>query len=136
MNDFNIAFNVYDDAYYALTPVDCIKTMFRHTGVDGMLFIPTWPNDLIREEGEKYYALKMDWNEDDLNKIIAEYDFLFVTLEKIASMHEDVFIRVMRICKLLSMKAPAVLINNDAKLLAQAMVVDRFALSCNILGCI
>ena len=41
----------------------------------------------------------------------------------------DVIIRAKRLCKLLSLKAPAIIVNNEASLLAQAMVIHNYCVS-------
>lgn len=41
----------------------------------------------------------------------------------------DVIIRAKRLCRLMSLEAPDCVINNEAKLLVQAMAVNRFGLS-------
>lgn len=41
----------------------------------------------------------------------------------------DVIIRAKRLCRLMSLEAPECVINNEAKLLVQAMAVNRFGLS-------
>ena len=41
----------------------------------------------------------------------------------------DVMIRVKRLCKLLSLNAPTIIVNNEASLLAQAMVIHNYCVS-------
>ena len=45
----------------------------------------------------------------------------------------DVIIRARRLCELMSLNAHNILINNEAKLLAQAMVVNRYALRMEVI---
>lgn len=86
------AFDVNDEAYYTLTPVDCINAMFSHTDCEGRLQIPAWPcdNDDINEETTAWLDCVMTWNDEDRNCVIAAYERLFAALRAIA----DVFDRL------------------------------------------
>ncbi len=48
----------------------------------------------------------------------------------------DVIIRARRLCELMSLNAHNILINNEAKLLAQALVVNRYAVSMEVIDVI
>ena len=47
----------------------------------------------------------------------------------------DVAIRAVRLCKLYAMKAPAIIIENEARILAQALVINHFAESVQPFNC-
>ena len=163
MNKIKLAFT-YDDNHSSLTPEEIICLMFEHTDEGGMLFFPEWPyDDKDYDEPEMYYACKMNWNEEDREKIIREYQTLaerlrvitdeeplkriieenrdirpfqdidadltdVLTLKKSSEYAVyDVVIRSIRFCKLCAMNAPVVLINNEAQLLAQALVINHYA---------
>ena len=165
MNEIKLAFT-NDDSRSSLVPEEIIRLMFEHTDEDGRLFIPEWPyDDKDYDEPEMYYAVRMNWNKEDCDKIIREYQTLaerlrvitdeeplkriieenrdirpfqdidadltdVITLKKSSEYAiYDVVIRSLRLCKLCAMNAPAVVINNEAQLLAQALVINHYAIS-------
>ena len=80
------AFDVNDETYFSLTPVDCINTMFVHTDGEGHLRIPAWPNDNddINEETTAWLECVMTWDDEDRKDVIGAYEELFATLKTIA----------------------------------------------------
>lgn len=85
-------------------------------------------DDKISEEKNENFAIT-----DEEERLWQEYiDTIHRDAEsrlerKIAAY--DVIVRARRTCRLMSLKAPDVVVNNEAKLLAQAMVLNRFCLS-------
>ena len=49
--------------------------------------------------------------------------------DAIEDMPETIAVRAKRLCRLMALEAPSILIQNEAMLLAQAMAVYRFAVS-------
>ena len=163
MNEIKLAFT-NDDNHSSLTPEEIIRLMFEHTDESGRLFIPEWPYDnKDYDEPDMYYTCRMNWNEEDCEEIIREYQTLAERLKAITDEEPlkriieenrdirpftdldadltdvltlkssseyavyDVVIRSIRFCKLCAVNAPAVLINNEAQLLAQALVISQYA---------
>ena len=84
------AFDVNDEAYISLTPVDCINAMFSHTDGEGNLRIPVWPNetDDINEETTAWLDCVMTWDAGGRNDLIAAYEELFAALKTIADVSD------------------------------------------------
>ena len=84
------AFDVNDEAYISLTPVDCINAMFSHTDGEGNLRIPVWPNDTddINEETTAWLDCVMTWDAGGRNDLIAAYEELFAALRAIADVSD------------------------------------------------
>ena len=64
-----------------LTPSDCIRAMQADT-CDGVLNFPKWDAD---EDCTDYYVCKVNWNADDAEKVVAEYEQLRAALAEIAA---------------------------------------------------
>ena len=84
------AFDVNNEAYISLTPVDCINAMFSHTDGEGRLRLPAWPNDTddINEETTAWLDCLMTWDDKDRNNVIAAYEELFAALRAIADVSD------------------------------------------------
>ena len=84
------AFDVNDEAYISLTPVDCINAMFSHTDSEGRLRIPAWlcDDDDINEETTVWLDCVMTWDDEDRNNVIAAYERLFAALRAIADVSD------------------------------------------------
>ena len=87
MDRSDLAFHVDDDAYYHLTPVDCINAMFDHTDSEGLLLIPAWPCDSDDFDGETagQLACRMVWDDEMRRNVTSAYEELFRALRAIAA---------------------------------------------------
>ena len=73
--------NYFNAALHSeLTPSDCIRAMQADT-CDGILNFPKWDAD---EDCTDYYVCKVNWNADDAEKVVAEYEQLRASLAEIA----------------------------------------------------
>ena len=84
------AFDVNDETYISLNPVDCINAMFSHTDGEGHLRIPAWPcdNEDINDETTDWLDCVMTWDNEDRNNITAAYERLFAALRAIADVSD------------------------------------------------
>ena len=96
--------------------------------------------EIIRKYQTLAERLKAITDEEPLKRIIEEnrdirpFKDIDVDLADVLTLKKsseyavyDVVIRSIRFCKLCAMNAPAVLINNEAQLLAQALVISQYA---------
>ena len=127
------------DQSIVLTPAEVIRRMFAYTDENGILIVPQWPCDDCVEQG--YYICRMNWTKADAEEAVAVYESLYAKLENAgekpcdaqtmlpypdSGMEEIAYhlnIRAKRLQKLLTLRAPHIVANNEACLLAQAMVL-------------
>ncbi len=90
MNQPKPAFDVNDEAYISLTPIDCINAMFSHTDGEGRLRIPAWPydNDETNEETTAWLDCVMTWDDEARKDVIAAFEELFAALKAIAGVFD------------------------------------------------
>lgn len=127
------------DQNIVLTPVEVIRRMFAYTDENGILIVPEWPCDDGEEQG--YYICRMNWTKADAEEAVAVYESLYAQLENVgekpcdarmmlpypdSGMEEIAYhlnIRAKRLQKLLALRAPHIIADNEACLLAQATVL-------------
>ena len=173
MNTSKTALNFDPNDPPVLTPAETIVSMFDHTDADGILCIPAWPYDDDAEQG-MLYQCRMNWNEEDRDAVLRQYESCFETMRKIAPKFDsirssgaealseaqrafwntylgdfasddidaicaeaeervgkgpaacDVIIRAQRLCRLMSLEAPEIILRGEANLFAQALVIHAY----------
>ena len=71
------------------TPVQCIRNMFSSTDRYGTLVISEWPYGDDINESDRYYVCRMNWNQEDCENVISEFNELYRNLQAIADNFGD-----------------------------------------------
>jgi hypothetical protein len=127
-----------------MTPEGLIRMMYEKTDENGVLYLPSWPYEESDEDHE--LELVLHWDEAGRDAVISDFRKLLKDLEEndpailgTLSDHEkygpafrEQSNRAWRYFKLFHYGAPRILLRNEARQLAEAMVLCRFAVSSRI----
>lgn len=108
MNTTKIALQC-DNDFSKYSIADTVLEMVNHTDSNGVLYIPQWPYDDMPYDEEGYFRCTMDWSD---------------VADGIAS--EDAKVRLRRLCRLQELGAPKSVMDNEANLLLQALILNVF----------
>ena len=129
---------------FKITPDDYLKQLFAHTE-DGVLFLSQQEPE---EDLPRHYRCQMRWTEEDLTALLEEYNSMiagvFETVMEAGTAAESVMSdvlavvrelvpeesevqnRVWRVCGLMKLEAPDVIIQNENCKLMEALALRRF----------
>ncbi len=143
-----------------LSPTAYIELMFEKTGKDNTLLIPGFYYD-ENDESDKVYRCKMDWNKAKLEDVLNKYNDIYNDLKEVADKHREtknidaasidaeceliikkdkkqfeygVLSRAKRLCRLLALHAPEIVVRNEARQFAQAMVLNRYCTEMTVIS--
>ena len=129
---------------FKITPEDYLKQLFAHTE-EGVLFLSQQEPE---EDLPRHYRCQMNWTEADLTALLEEYNSMIVGVfetvmeagtaaesvmsDVLAAVRElvpeesEVKNRVWRVCSLMKLEAPDVIIQNEICELMEALALCRF----------
>ena len=129
---------------FKITPEDYLKELFAHTE-DGVLLLSQQEPE---EDLPRHYRCQMRWTEEDLTALLEEYNSMiagvFETVKEAGTAAESVLSdvlaavrelvpeesevqnRVWRVCGLMKLEAPDVIIQNEKCNLMEALALRRF----------
>ena len=123
-NNFNNTIN--------LTPVEFANFLYKHTDENGVLRMPKGFGT-EEERNDCFDEFAMSWDEEKLAQLIADFDVLYVGIEQIAKVYdkiaenEEIASHILRLCKLLALCAPEIVVQNEARSLIGSMALHEFA---------
>ena len=130
---------------FGMSPEDYAKALFENT-IDNKLTLSRRNEDPFSEEYDKQYfeSYTMDWDRNDLEDVIDDFKALYSELVKTVKefgtdyavnfleleyYDEIIAFRAKRLCKLIELGPPEIIINSEACKLMDAMIIARFAVS-------
>ena len=135
----------YFNEGYDMSPADYAKVLFENTN-DNCLTLSRRNEDPFSDEYDKQYfeSYTMNWNNQDLQEVINDFGVLYSelknsvekygvdsTIEWLKSELDDkgTAYRATRLCRIIELGAPEVIINFEACKLMDAMIISQFAVS-------
>lgn len=129
---------------FKITPEDYLKELFAHTEEGVLLLSQQEPE----EDQPRHYRCQMNWTEADLTALLEEYNSMIagvfetvmeagtaaesVMSDVLAAVRElipeesEVQNHVLRVCGLMKLEAPDVIIQNEKCKLMEALALRRF----------